>query len=138
MGLGLLKLDHGRRWEEMVADSRIACNGADTYFWEDLWHGDMVLKERYPRLYALEVKKTVDVASKLSQENLTWSYLSCYEKCSRNKIRFPGSVYSTRCIEKAIPIRLTFMHGRYIFEDLPLVGMVDFMEVLIRSMIGFS
>ncbi|GJU71652.1 reverse transcriptase domain-containing protein [Tanacetum coccineum] len=40
----------------------------------DLWHGDMVLKQRYPRLYALEVKKTVDVASKLSQENLTWSF----------------------------------------------------------------
>ncbi|GJT29060.1 hypothetical protein Tco_0909335 [Tanacetum coccineum] len=49
-------------------------NGADTYFWEDLWHGDMVLKQRYPRLYALEVKKTVDVASKLSHENLTWSF----------------------------------------------------------------
>ncbi|GJY88228.1 RNA-directed DNA polymerase, eukaryota, reverse transcriptase zinc-binding domain protein [Tanacetum coccineum] len=49
-------------------------NSADTYFWEDLWHGDMVLKQRYPRLYALEVKKTVDVASKLSQENLTWSF----------------------------------------------------------------
>ncbi|GJY28731.1 hypothetical protein Tco_0404498 [Tanacetum coccineum] len=49
-------------------------NGADTYFWEDLWHEDMVLKQRYPRLYALEVKKTVDVASKLSQENLTWSF----------------------------------------------------------------
>ncbi|GJW68411.1 zinc finger CCCH domain-containing protein 1-like protein, partial [Tanacetum coccineum] len=45
-----------------------------SYFWEDLWHGDMVLKPRYPRLYALEVKKTVDVASKLSQENLTWSF----------------------------------------------------------------
>ncbi|GKB53751.1 hypothetical protein Tco_0904504 [Tanacetum coccineum] len=28
-------------------------NGMDTYFWEDLWHGDMVLKQRYPkRLYA--------------------------------------------------------------------------------------
>ncbi|GJV88518.1 RNA-directed DNA polymerase, eukaryota [Tanacetum coccineum] len=35
---------------------------------------DMVLKQRYHRLYALEVKKTVDVASKLSQENLTWSF----------------------------------------------------------------
>ncbi|GJY17101.1 RNA-directed DNA polymerase, eukaryota [Tanacetum coccineum] len=42
-------------------------NGADTYFWEDLWHGDMVLKQRYPRLYALEVKKTDNVAFKLSQ-----------------------------------------------------------------------
>ncbi|GJV37847.1 hypothetical protein Tco_1410324 [Tanacetum coccineum] len=49
-------------------------NGAYTYFWEDLWHGDMVLKQRYPRLYVLEVKKTIDVASKLSQENLTWSF----------------------------------------------------------------
>ncbi|GKF19710.1 hypothetical protein Tco_0068348, partial [Tanacetum coccineum] len=47
-------------------------NGADTCFWEDLWHGDMVLKQRYPKLYALEVKKTVDVASKLSHENLTF------------------------------------------------------------------
>ncbi|GKG03343.1 hypothetical protein Tco_0310979, partial [Tanacetum coccineum] len=46
----------------------------DTYFWEDLWHGDMVLKQRYHRLYVLEVKKIVDVASKLSQENLTWSF----------------------------------------------------------------
>ncbi|GJW30573.1 hypothetical protein Tco_0047448, partial [Tanacetum coccineum] len=35
---------------------------------------DMVLKQRYPRLYVLEVKKNVDVASKLSQENLTWSF----------------------------------------------------------------
>ncbi|GKG41827.1 hypothetical protein Tco_0473578, partial [Tanacetum coccineum] len=35
---------------------------------------DMVLKQRYPRLYALEVKKTVDVASKPSHENLTWSF----------------------------------------------------------------
>ncbi|GKD97327.1 hypothetical protein Tco_1381224, partial [Tanacetum coccineum] len=34
----------------------------------------MVLKQRYPRLYALEVKKNVNVASKLSQENLTWSF----------------------------------------------------------------
>ncbi|GJY05395.1 RNA-directed DNA polymerase, eukaryota, partial [Tanacetum coccineum] len=36
--------------------------------------GKMVADSRYPRLYALEVKKTVDVASKLSQENLTWSF----------------------------------------------------------------
>ncbi|GKC02041.1 hypothetical protein Tco_0993651, partial [Tanacetum coccineum] len=45
-----------------------------TNYREDLWHGDMVLKQIYPRLYALEVKKNVDVASKLSQENLIWSF----------------------------------------------------------------
>ncbi|GJZ47035.1 ALP1-like protein isoform X1, partial [Tanacetum coccineum] len=39
----------------------------------------------YPRLYALEVKKTVDVASKLSQENLTWSF----RRAPRS-----GSIYS--------------------------------------------
>ncbi|GJR98494.1 hypothetical protein Tco_0270668 [Tanacetum coccineum] len=49
-------------------------NGADTYFWEDLWHGDMVLKQRYHRLYALEENKKVDVASKLLQESLSWSF----------------------------------------------------------------
>ncbi|GJW77122.1 RNA-directed DNA polymerase, eukaryota, reverse transcriptase zinc-binding domain protein [Tanacetum coccineum] len=74
-GLGLLKLFMAKMGK-MVADSRLKKLGncADTYFWEDLWHGDMVLKQRYPRLYALEVKKTVDVASKLSHENLTWSF----------------------------------------------------------------
>ncbi|GKB69834.1 RNA-directed DNA polymerase, eukaryota, reverse transcriptase zinc-binding domain protein, partial [Tanacetum coccineum] len=36
--------------------------------------GGNIEDKRYPRLYALEVKKTVDVASKLSQENLTWSF----------------------------------------------------------------
>ncbi|GJW26037.1 RNA-directed DNA polymerase, eukaryota, reverse transcriptase zinc-binding domain protein [Tanacetum coccineum] len=67
--LGLLKLFMAK-----MGKMKKLGNGADTYFWEDLWHGDMVLKQRYLRLYALEVKKTVDVASKLSQENLTWSF----------------------------------------------------------------
>ncbi|GKA60514.1 RNA-directed DNA polymerase, eukaryota, reverse transcriptase zinc-binding domain protein, partial [Tanacetum coccineum] len=49
-------------------------NGANTYFWDDLWRGDMVLKQRYPRLYALELNKKVDVTSKLSQESLLRSF----------------------------------------------------------------
>ncbi|GJW91008.1 hypothetical protein Tco_0168561 [Tanacetum coccineum] len=36
--------------------------------------GGNIEDKRYPRLYALKVKKTVDVASKLSHENLTWSF----------------------------------------------------------------
>ncbi|GKA04617.1 RNA-directed DNA polymerase, eukaryota [Tanacetum coccineum] len=56
--LGLLKL-FMVKMGRMVADSSFMQkklgHGADTYFWEDLWHGDMVLKQRFPRLYALEV-----------------------------------------------------------------------------------
>ncbi|GJW04255.1 putative reverse transcriptase domain-containing protein [Tanacetum coccineum] len=70
----VIKAIHGEDGENGNGFKKKLGNGADTYFWEDLWHGDMVLKQRYPRLYALEVKKTVDVASKLSQENLTWSF----------------------------------------------------------------
>ncbi|GJS03718.1 RNA-directed DNA polymerase, eukaryota [Tanacetum coccineum] len=70
----VIKAIHGEDGKNGSGFKKKLGNGADTYFWEDLWHGDMVLKQRYPRLYALEVKKTVDVASKLSQENLTWSF----------------------------------------------------------------
>ncbi|GJV12154.1 hypothetical protein Tco_1353695 [Tanacetum coccineum] len=71
---GVETLQDKRYTLKIILCRKCLSNGADTYFWEDLWHGDMVLKQRYPRLYALEVKKTVDVASKLSQENLTWSF----------------------------------------------------------------
>ncbi|GKB85921.1 hypothetical protein Tco_0958193 [Tanacetum coccineum] len=57
-------------------------NGADTYFWDDLWRGDMVLKQRYPRLYALELNKKVDVASKLSQE----SWLRSFRRAPRSGV----------------------------------------------------
>ncbi|GJY37845.1 RNA-directed DNA polymerase, eukaryota, reverse transcriptase zinc-binding domain protein [Tanacetum coccineum] len=49
-------------------------NGADTFFWDDVWRGDMALKQRYPRLYALELNKKIDVASKLTQESLISSF----------------------------------------------------------------
>ncbi|GJW67387.1 hypothetical protein Tco_0121811 [Tanacetum coccineum] len=70
----------------------------DTYFWEDLWHGDMVLKQRYPRLYALEVKKTVDVASKLSQENLTWSF----RRAPRSGVEQDQLTDLTTCVEGVV------------------------------------
>ncbi|GJX82742.1 RNA-directed DNA polymerase, eukaryota [Tanacetum coccineum] len=81
---------------------------------EDLWHGDMVLKQRYHRLYVLEVKKTVDVASKLSQENLTWWYWTLdgsgeFSVASARKViddnRFPEVSTQTRWI-KAVPIKV--------------------------------
>ncbi|GKB61025.1 RNA-directed DNA polymerase, eukaryota, reverse transcriptase zinc-binding domain protein [Tanacetum coccineum] len=45
-------------------------NGADTYFWEDTWRGDMSFKQRYPRLYALELDKNINVAAKFAQTSL--------------------------------------------------------------------
>ncbi|GKC47199.1 RNA-directed DNA polymerase, eukaryota [Tanacetum coccineum] len=76
-------------------------NGADTYFWEDLWHGDMVLKQRYPRLYALEVKKTVDVA------------LNCV-----TPDRFPEVSTQTRWI-KAVPIKVNIHAWKVRMDCLP-------------------
>ncbi|GJV68914.1 hypothetical protein Tco_1484423 [Tanacetum coccineum] len=43
-------------------------NGADTYFWEDLWHGDMVFELRWSKAISWRVKKTVEVPLNLSHE----------------------------------------------------------------------
>ncbi|GJZ42415.1 RNA-directed DNA polymerase, eukaryota, reverse transcriptase zinc-binding domain protein [Tanacetum coccineum] len=51
----------------------VVANKMGAYFgFQLLFAGTCVME--LERLYALEVKKTVDVASKLSQENLTWSF----------------------------------------------------------------
>ncbi|GKC36893.1 RNA-directed DNA polymerase, eukaryota, reverse transcriptase zinc-binding domain protein [Tanacetum coccineum] len=49
-------------------------NGENTMFWDDIWCGDNAFKFLYPRLYALELYKSVKVASKLSQFSLELSF----------------------------------------------------------------
>ncbi|GJZ47775.1 RNA-directed DNA polymerase, eukaryota, reverse transcriptase zinc-binding domain protein [Tanacetum coccineum] len=49
-------------------------NGSDTSFWEDAWHGDIAFKNMFPRAYALETCKNINVASKLSHDNLSYSF----------------------------------------------------------------
>nr|GEW21721.1 RNA-directed DNA polymerase, eukaryota [Tanacetum cinerariifolium] len=49
-------------------------NGSDTLFWDDAWYGDIAFKDLYPRAYALESCKNIDVASKLSHNNLAYSF----------------------------------------------------------------
>ncbi|GJT63328.1 RNA-directed DNA polymerase, eukaryota, reverse transcriptase zinc-binding domain protein [Tanacetum coccineum] len=49
-------------------------NGANTLFWEDVWRGDIAFKHLFPRMYALETCKSVDVASKLSHGKLDFSF----------------------------------------------------------------
>ena len=49
-------------------------NGSYTSFWEDTWHGDIALKNMFPRAYALETCKNIDVATKLFHDNLSYSF----------------------------------------------------------------
>ncbi|GJY40359.1 RNA-directed DNA polymerase, eukaryota, reverse transcriptase zinc-binding domain protein [Tanacetum coccineum] len=48
-------------------------NGIDTSFWNDVWKGDTDFKSLYPRIYALESCKSINVAEKMSHENLGFS-----------------------------------------------------------------
>ncbi|GKA81636.1 RNA-directed DNA polymerase, eukaryota, reverse transcriptase zinc-binding domain protein [Tanacetum coccineum] len=45
-------------------------NGLDTYFWDDVWKGDIAFKHLYPRIYARVSIKKISVASKLGQDSL--------------------------------------------------------------------
>ncbi|GJR36997.1 RNA-directed DNA polymerase, eukaryota, reverse transcriptase zinc-binding domain protein [Tanacetum coccineum] len=49
-------------------------NGDKVAFWEDKWIGDHVLKELYPRIYALEIFNLVIVGSKLAHASLDSSF----------------------------------------------------------------
>ncbi|GJU33964.1 hypothetical protein Tco_1182318 [Tanacetum coccineum] len=45
-------------------------NGDSTAFWDDKWIGDIVLKDMYPRIYALDTCKAVTVWIKLNDSSL--------------------------------------------------------------------
>nr|GEU38546.1 RNA-directed DNA polymerase, eukaryota [Tanacetum cinerariifolium] len=49
-------------------------NGDMTSFWDDNWIGGGVLKDLYPRIYALETCKTVNVRTKLNDSSLDNSF----------------------------------------------------------------
>ncbi|GJR85158.1 RNA-directed DNA polymerase, eukaryota, reverse transcriptase zinc-binding domain protein [Tanacetum coccineum] len=55
-------------------DSKIVGNGANTSFWEVAWRGDSTFKDLFPRMYALESLKSINVASKLSHCGLAFSF----------------------------------------------------------------
>nr|GEY40475.1 RNA-directed DNA polymerase, eukaryota [Tanacetum cinerariifolium] len=84
-------------------------NGANTYFWEDVWRENMALKHKYPRLYALELNKNIDVAAKLVHASLAWALEGSgdFSIASVRKLlddrRFPDVSSKTRWI-KVVPI----------------------------------
>nr|GEU32881.1 RNA-directed DNA polymerase, eukaryota [Tanacetum cinerariifolium] len=49
-------------------------NWENTSFWEVAWHGDSAFKDLFPRMYALESLKSINVALKLSHCGLTFSF----------------------------------------------------------------
>ncbi|GJS22452.1 RNA-directed DNA polymerase, eukaryota [Tanacetum coccineum] len=49
-------------------------NRVHTLFWEDTWINDIPLSQTFPRLYALESKKHITVAEKLSEASLIVSF----------------------------------------------------------------
>ncbi|GKD91095.1 hypothetical protein Tco_1366602, partial [Tanacetum coccineum] len=49
-------------------------DGANTSFWEDVWCENTVLKDKYPRLYALELNKNIKVAATLAQTSMACSF----------------------------------------------------------------
>ncbi|PWA92450.1 reverse transcriptase domain, Reverse transcriptase zinc-binding domain protein [Artemisia annua] len=49
-------------------------NGNMASFWNDNWSGAGIVKDLYPRLYALENHKEVSVRDKLSDSSLTMSF----------------------------------------------------------------
>ncbi|GJY31196.1 RNA-directed DNA polymerase, eukaryota [Tanacetum coccineum] len=48
--------------------------GESTRFWEDPWRGEVIFKDLYPRLYALETIKSISVANKMVQPLLSSSF----------------------------------------------------------------
>nr|GEV56019.1 RNA-directed DNA polymerase, eukaryota, reverse transcriptase zinc-binding domain protein [Tanacetum cinerariifolium]GEY60482.1 RNA-directed DNA polymerase, eukaryota, reverse transcriptase zinc-binding domain protein [Tanacetum cinerariifolium] len=49
-------------------------NGENTMFWDELWKGEVLFKNLFPRLYALESVKNISVADKMAQPSLEYSF----------------------------------------------------------------
>nr|GEW25445.1 RNA-directed DNA polymerase, eukaryota, reverse transcriptase zinc-binding domain protein [Tanacetum cinerariifolium] len=49
-------------------------NGEKTLFWDDLWIGEDVLKSQFSRLFALESRKDISVAEKMSHPSFSFSF----------------------------------------------------------------
>nr|GEX58029.1 RNA-directed DNA polymerase, eukaryota [Tanacetum cinerariifolium] len=58
-GWEFIKATHGKM-EKLV-------KSVDTLFWEEVWKGNTTFKNRYPRVYALELEKLISMADKLEQ-----------------------------------------------------------------------
>ncbi|XP_071718294.1 uncharacterized protein [Rutidosis leptorrhynchoides] len=49
-------------------------DGRDIFFWDDVWIGDLRLKDRFPRLYRIEANKNALVRDRVKHEDGIWSF----------------------------------------------------------------
>ncbi|GKC04683.1 RNA-directed DNA polymerase, eukaryota, reverse transcriptase zinc-binding domain protein [Tanacetum coccineum] len=100
-------------------------NRANTVFWDDVWRGDVAFKHMYPRLYAMESCKNVNVATKMSYSSLDYSFR-----------RVPrGGVEQTQyaaLLAKVEGVSLVNMKDRWVWS---LEGSGDFSVASIRKLI---
>ncbi|GKD39123.1 RNA-directed DNA polymerase, eukaryota [Tanacetum coccineum] len=79
-------------------------NRTNTLFWEEPWHEGSVFKNLYPRLYALELSKNIDVALKMNHSNLVYSFRREPRKLLDDKML--PKITSKTCWIKAMPIKV--------------------------------
>ncbi|GJR38064.1 RNA-directed DNA polymerase, eukaryota [Tanacetum coccineum] len=101
-------------------------NGDTTLFWEDKWCEGVVLKDMFPRIYALEMFKnsTGGISSAYCCMNHVWSLENSREfsVASIRKVieekRFPGVNSLTRWV-KSVPIKVNIIAWKIITDALP-------------------
>ncbi|XP_071741314.1 uncharacterized protein [Rutidosis leptorrhynchoides] len=49
-------------------------DGRDTLFWNDIWVGDTRLKDKFPRLFPLELDQNATVKDRVTFDNGSWSF----------------------------------------------------------------
>ncbi|KAJ0542575.1 putative reverse transcriptase zinc-binding domain-containing protein [Helianthus annuus] len=64
--VGSLKLD-GKDIHNLIRGK--VGNGADICFWSDLWYGDSILMQRWPKLYLLENQKRCVIRDRITLKN---------------------------------------------------------------------
>ncbi|GJV52623.1 RNA-directed DNA polymerase, eukaryota [Tanacetum coccineum] len=83
-------------------------NGTHTQFWNEFWLGDSVLKDMFPRLYALENCKDCYVADKL---------LSSVTSSFRRTVRGGAEAQQlSRLLETLEPVILSNMEDRWVWD----------------------
>ncbi|GJX91121.1 nucleotide-binding alpha-beta plait domain-containing protein [Tanacetum coccineum] len=60
------KKEHNSCWRSITKELG---DGKASKFWCDSWSDEGVLKEKFPRVYALELRKNITIADKVRQEN---------------------------------------------------------------------
>lgn len=57
-------------------------NDDSTSFWDDLWYGDISLKNHFPRVYALEVEKCCVVKDRVVNGDMGYLFEKGFGHCN--------------------------------------------------------